>query len=390
MQLLVRHAILVIVAPILLMLSACVQGRAQPASPIDLTGEWPMEGYGPARSRTIETEIAPPLSGQHEYLLTDAAAQASPVTIAGGLLFVEGKNKLFAVALDSGKEQWQFSLKGAYFSPAVVDGTVFVRSESGDEGYVLALSAATGARLWQYQFPTVGSSYDNIGGHVTSPVVVGGRLLVGAAHSFVALDAATGNEQWVFPTEFPVVSSASIDDDTVYFSDFTRLYAVDLQTGQERWRFDHGKLSLYFAPVLFADQVALSGHDTIYVLNRADGSLAWSRGFADLQMIPAGASARYLFVKSPTQLWALDLRDGRVVWNYAVTNFVSLPAISGDHLFVVTRAQGGSQVRALQERDGQEIWRNDQLEITNAAPVIAGGRVYVRLLDGRVMAFAPS
>jgi outer membrane protein assembly factor BamB len=175
-----------------------------------------------------------------------------------------------------------------------------------------------------------------------------------------------------------------------YFADFTRLYALDIKTGQEKWRFDHGQLSLYFAPILIEDQVAIAGYDTIYMLDRTQGALVWTKNFAEMQVIPAGASQAHLYVKSANQLWALSRNDGQILWNFATTSFVSLPAITSDQLYVITRSDGGSQLRALQQANGEEVWRKDHPALTNAAPVVAGGRVYVRTANGSILVFESS
>jgi len=352
--------------------------------------EWPMEGQSPQRNRATNGTLQLPLNIQTEYNVQGDAEHASPIVITDGLLFAESDRKLHAVALASGEEQWEFNLAGSFLSPAAVNGTVYVRSETGADGFVFALAADSGAKLWQYKFAKVGSSYDNVGGHVTSPVVVDGLVLVGAAENVVALDTQDGKELWRFVTEYPVVSSVSVADGLVYFADFTRLYALDLQTGQERWRFDHGKLALYFAPIIVGDQIALAGADTIYLLNRTTGKQAWSKRFDDIQIIPAGASAHHLYVKATNQLWALDLAQGNVAWNFSTTNFISLPALTDDQIYIITRADGGSQVRALQQATGQEIWRQEQAGLANAAPVIAGGNVYVRAISGKVLVFRSS
>ena len=352
--------------------------------------EWPMEGQSPERNRATNGTIQLPLSVQTEYNLQGDAEHASPIAITGGLLFAESDRKLHAVTLENGEEQWEFNLAGSFLSPAAVNGTVYVRSETGTDGFVFALAADSGAKLWQYKFAKVGSSYDNIGGHVTSPVVADGMVLVGAAENVVALGAQDGKELWHFVTEYPVVSSVSVADGLVYFADFTRLYALDLQTGQERWRFDHGKLALYFAPIIVGDQIALAGEDTIYLLNRTSGKQTWSKRFDDIQIIPAGASAHHLYVKATNQLWALDLAQGQVAWNFSTTNFISLPALTDDQIYIITRAEGGSQVRALQQASGKEIWRQEQAGLANAAPVIAGGNVYVRAISGKVLVFRSS
>lgn len=384
------YAILFIVLLAFGTLTACARTGASSSSPVDLAAEWPMEGYGPARNRGVDEALSIPLSTLDEYPLADSVAHASPVAIAQGLIFADSDRKLHALAVGSGDEQWQINLAGSFLSPAVAAGTVFVRVESGADGSVVALKADSGAKLWQYKFARVGSAYDNVGGHVTSPVVVDGVVLVGAAEQVYALDAADGAVIWNYETEYPVVSSVSVADATVFVSDFTRLYALDLQSGRERWRFDHGKLSLYFAPIVIGDQVAIASYDTIYLLDRTNGAPVWSKQFDEMQVIPAGAAQQQLYVKSTNQLWALNRSDGVVLWNYATQNFVSLPAITSDQLYIITRSDGGSQLRALRPSDGQEVWRQDHAGLINAAPVVAGGRVYVRTDSGGILVFASS
>ena len=79
-----------------------------------------------------------------------------------------------------------------------------------------------------------------------------------------------------------------------------------------------------------------------------------------------------------------------MAWNFSTTNFISLPALTDDQIYIITRADGGSQVRALQQATGQEIWRQEQAGLANAAPVIAGGNVYVRAISGKVLVFRSS
>ena len=373
------------------MLSACSrQPTTLPASASTSSTEWPMEGQSPQRSRVSTDDIQLPLNAQAEYKVAGDAEHASPIAVAGGRFFAETDRVLHAVALDSGQEQWQFNFAGSFLSPAVVNNTVYVRSEIGEDGFVYALAADTGAKLWLYKFTKVGSSFDNVGGHVTSPVVVDGMVLVGAAQEFHALDAQTGKERWKFATQYPIVSSASVTANIVYFSDFTRLYAVDLKTGQERWRFDHGKLALFFAPVISDNQVAIAGHDTIYVLDRTTGKQIWSRNFDNVTVIPAGFSAQHLYVKSTNQLFALNRQDGKTAWDFNTSNFISLPAIAQNQLYVIIRSDNGSQVLALQQSDGKELWHANQAGLASAAPVIAGGRLYVREATGNVLVFRSS
>jgi outer membrane protein assembly factor BamB len=346
-----------------------------------------MEGYNPQRNRATTEKVEPPLRIRQEVVVEGKTQFGSPVGIAKNLLFVEGERKLHVFALDSGEERWNFDLPGFFISPAVAGDIVFVRAESGQEGFILALSADAGLKLWQYKFPRVGSVYNNIGGHVTSPVVSESLVLVGAAQAFHALEAETGREIWMFKTQEPIASSATVGDDMVYFTDFTHLYALDLKTGRERWNFSYQDVSLLFAPIIIEDQVVVTSGSMVYALDRHSGEALWSQTLAAENLIPSAAAGERVYIKSVNQLFALDRLSGETIWSYQVTDFVSLPVITETQIFIITRAGGNGQLRALRLSDGQEIWQSEHRRIANAAPIAAGGQVYVRTIEGHVLAY---
>ena len=347
-----------------------------------------MEGYNPQRNRATTENVEPPLRVRQTVVVGGNTQFGSPVGIAKNLLFVEGARKLHVFALDSGEEQWNFDLPGFFISPAVAGDAVFVRAESGEDGFILALSADAGLKLWQYKFPRVGSAYNNVGGHVTSPVVSEGLVLVGAAQTFHALEAETGREIWMFKTQEPIASSATVGDNIVYFTDFTHLYALDLKTGKERWNFTYQDMTLLFAPIIIEDQVVVTSGKTVYALDRHSGEVLWTKSLDAESLTPSAAGGNMVYIKSVNQLFALDRFSGETIWSYQVTDFVSLPVITETQIFIITRAGGNGQLRALRLSDGQEIWQSDHVQIANAAPIVAGGQVYVRTIDGNVLAYA--
>ena len=359
-----------------------------PESSLSQTGEWAMEGYSPQRTRATTDRAFPPLTINQEYAIGGETQFGSPVGIAGGLVFVEGDRKLHALTIAGGKEQWAFDLPGFFLSPAIAGNSVFVRAESGNEGYVFALTADRGLKLWQFKFPRVGSSEGNLGGHVTSPMVVEGLVFIGAGKSFLALDAQTGRTIWTFKTAEPITSSATIADDTVFFVDFNNLYALDLKTGAERWRFAQGSLSVVFAPVVIGDHVVTTHGDTAHMLNRHTGQGVWSKTVADERLVPAGAAGERVYLKSVNGLYALDRASGEDIWLFQVTDFISLPAITADFLYVITRAGGSGQLRAINLSDGAEVWQTENERLVNAAPVVSGGQVYARTIDGSLLVYA--
>lgn len=381
------HPLLVALCLVLLV-AAC----AQPAflggglGDADL-GEWAMEGRNLSRNRASDESVAPPLTLEKTFHVGGDTSFASPIGVAHGRLFVDGERQLQVIDQQNGEEVWRFRLAGSYTSPAVAGDNVFIRAESGEEGFIFALTAETGAKLWEFRFPKVGSPYDNIGGHVTSPVVAQGQVLVGAAQSLYALDVESGEPVWEFRLQSPIGSSAAVADDLVFVSDFTTLYAVKLTSGEEAWRYDFGGVSLFFAPIVADDQVLIASSDTAFSLDRRTGALRWARQIPGEELIPAAADDSLMYIKSANRLFALDRASGALRWRYETVNFVSVPALAGDQLYVVTRFPGGSQLRALNRETGAELWVSDDQNLARSAPVVAGGRVYVRTEAGDILVY---
>lgn len=92
------------------------------------------------------------------------------------------------------------------------------------------------------------------------PVIADGHVLVPTAGALVALDLATGNEQWRRGEEQPWASAPVVNDGTVYvgFADQRGLLALDIETGDEQWRIET-RGSIQAAPTFD------HGHDTLYL-----------------------------------------------------------------------------------------------------------------------------
>ncbi len=348
---------------------------------------WLMEGAGPQRNRAIDAQITPPLVAQERFVLGGDTELGSPVSVTREMLFADGDHRLHAFGLADGQERWRIDLLGSYLSPAVAEDKVFVRVESGEQGYLVALALATGEPQWDYQFPKVGSQYNNVGGHVTSPAVLGDLVVVGAAETMTALETQSGAVRWTFVSDEPITSAAAVTADTVYFADYTHLYAVDIEDGVERWRFKLDTAALFFAPIVANNIVFTTSKHAIHAVDTQNGREVWQRTFQEFDVIPAAATGDQLYVKAVNQLWALDSATGEVQWNYATVNFLSLPVITAEELYLIVRGDNGSSLQALRRTDGKLVWQSEKLQLSNSAPVAAGNAIYVRTINGGVIGF---
>lgn len=371
-----------------LSLVAC-EAPAAPG-PIDPTANWPLEGGTPGRTREAASQIAPPLRLEWETEVPDSGPFASPITFQNGMIYADTEASLHALAVEDGSIVWDIQLPGFFLSPLTWNDALFVRAEAGDEGNLIALDAERGAPLWQHRFPEVGSEFQNIGGHVTSPVMGSSdHVLVASSRQLFALERQAGTVEWEFSLLEPVTSSVAVAEGMALVSDFTHTYAIDAATGKEIWRFQRDEPSLFFAPVVRDHRVFVAYGDVLYALDQDQGDLLWETSSQAGHIIPAAATQGMVLAKSNLALLAYAADTGEPLWRYETLNFVSLPGISGQYLYTVVRFSDGSHVVALDLGTGEEVWRSERMPLARSAPVIAGGRLFVRSEQGAIIAFSP-
>ena len=140
-------------------------------------------------------------------------------------------SQLRGINVADGKEEFAQDI-GALCpgSPAIADGKVVAGT---DGGKVVCYSSDGKKLLWSFE--GVAEQAMVYG----SPAVADGLAVVGARDRNVyALDLATGQKKWVFPTRGEVDSSPVISGGRVYVgSKDKRLYVLDLSTGKKLWDF---------------------------------------------------------------------------------------------------------------------------------------------------------
>ena len=112
---------------------------------------------------------------------------------------------------------------------------------------------------WKFE---VGNPKD-LYGVKSSAKVSNGSVYFGSGYDnhLYALDVNTGKEKWKFKTGDSIWSSPSISDGIVYFGcDDKHLYALDAKTGEEQWSFETGK-SISLTPTISNGIVYIGSSD---------------------------------------------------------------------------------------------------------------------------------
>jgi hypothetical protein len=234
--------------------------------------DWPTFGSDGAQSRlTAERSGAAFADGRWLLALaTNTGALASPVVADGTVVSAALDGTVRAVAADTGKVAWQFTLGASVQgTPAIAGGRVFVPTQSGK---VIALALADGLLLWSTDLGGLG---------VTAPAIVGSGLIVGAGltQQFLArLDAATGAIVW---KTLPVMqglgnaSPAVAGGVVVVGTSGGHAYAFDAASGLAVWDTSADGLVELAAPLVAGGVVYLVGagtSDRVNAISAATGT----------------------------------------------------------------------------------------------------------------------
>jgi outer membrane protein assembly factor BamB/Icc-related predicted phosphoesterase len=277
---------------------------------------------------------------------------------------------------------------GMYSAPAVEGERVYV----GDsKGLLSCYNLKNGKQLWQYP-----SGRRIFGGpEVSEGVVVFGNV----GNAIYGLDAVTGKRLWTVRTSEPVLGAVSIKGDTAYIgaSDST-FRAIDIHSGKVRWAYRGVNGYIVTKPLVTADQVIFGAwDDTLYALNRRDGSLLWkwAGGRPGMHYSPASvwpvAAHGKVFITDPARaMTAIDIETGRTVWRTFQSMVRETIGLSADKERIYSKTMQDSVVCYATKGDTpREIWASDVgfgYEHAPSMPLEKDGRVFGSTKEGLVFA----
>jgi hypothetical protein len=233
------------------------------------------------------------------------------------------------------------------------------------------------------------------------PIVAGGKVLIGTEMgNFHAFDARTGKKAWTYKVGGAVLHTAGAEGGTVFFACLDGcVYALALDDGALRWRFDSKMRTGFSTAVLLADGnvYAANRGGTCFALRQADGTVLWRRdvGAAVLMSPALAAGGRVVFGAMDMRVYALDAKTGEVAWRSDVLPGAAFkdywPVAYKDCVIVrPQKAAGGATGPAIEWLSGplpQAELDKQQALLDRLAKDPAQGDLFV--LDARTGRLAP-
>lgn len=237
----------------------------------------------------------------------------------------------------------------------------------------------------------------------TDPVVAGDTLLAVVDGTLHAARLPDGAPLWSSSARGSFPPQITVDGDTVlWFTDAPAsegdssggkiLTALQLADGTVRWQAPLGPSALAGGAVIRDDVIFTSvppaAHDLV------TGELLWGAqtGEQGLGRPALSDSGDLLFLgvadlQGGHAVIALDTADGRELWRASLgpetPSFFERPWPSGDRLIVPTLS---GKVIALDAASGSELWRYDPSPRRAGGITVDGGRVWLLLENGRMLA----
>ena len=183
---------------------------------------------------------------------------------------------LYAVNKNFGTLVWETKL-GDYIgsSPLLFNGTVFIGVEmKAPAGYLVGMNAGNGVEVfWSEMFQSHPHSTPTVDPET-------GSILIGSNDSFFyCYWIGNKSERWRFKTGGDIKSTAAVAEGISYITSFdSKLYAVDITTGQVKWEYDSDQPSMS-SPTLDVSgrRVYFGTHGgTIYAIDMDTGVFLWS------------------------------------------------------------------------------------------------------------------
>lgn len=335
------------------------------------SNDWPLVGYDTRNSGHAPEMEGPANLAERWRVETEFDIESSPLVSEGTVYIASEDRSLYAVDEETGEIEWQRTLEESKgrASPAILDDSIFLAPYGSDGQEIHALDKTTGEERWSRDVvgggtrgnitATNGTIYYGSSGHMiarraddgeklweffidvrtsmsSSPAVADGSVYFGTTTEEVySIDAETGEEEWNFSPFGEVWSDPAIVDDTVYVgSDDGNVYALDADSGDELWSFDL-ESRVRASPAVAGDTVYVAGGNTLFAIDRNDGSEIWRTQRGSRTVSPIVVDEKVYFAERDSVV-AVDAETGDLLDRFETGDRIrwSSPAASSSTIFI--------------------------------------------------------
>lgn len=309
-------------------------------------------------------------------------AISATAAIDGDGVYVGCEDGVFhALDFDTGRERWTFKTDDVPIksSALVHDGLVMF---GDDDGILHALEAESGAQRW---------SFKSAGKIISSPVIVGDRVLVGSYDAFLyCLNVEDGAVVWKYETAGYVHGTPGVTGEFALAAGCDELmHVVSVADGKKVREISLDAASGTSAAIV-GDRVFVGTYgNQVLGVDWAKGEILWrfenkDRAFPFMGSAAVTDEAVYIGGRDKL-MHAFDPGTGKEFWSHRTRGRIdSSPVVVGDRIYF---GADDGVVYGLKRSDGEEVWRFEAGGGISASPAVADGRMVIGTMDGALYCF---
>ncbi len=369
--------------------------NGEPFLPVPrLSTDWPTymqsnlhQGYSAAPAPHEPTILwTAPVTGLiHEF--------PTPIVVNGIVYYSSNSGDLKLHALDAatGEEIWSYQTMGSDDPPSVVDGRVFLSSDS-----VYCIDALTGTRLWTF---CSGEEEFDAG---STPCVMDG--MVACAGNIWALNETyihclsveDGSEVWVRQLSGRVMNCMAGWNGMFIIGNYMGpLIALDAETGETVWSNEYSEDGYWDSSPVVVDSTIYIGsfNGSVLAFDCLTGAIIWDSPIGDNITATPSYHDGSLFIGiegigPDGNFVRLDAATGQILWNRALSIHGSPGVADGLVFFGEMYFGTDARIIALDCATGETVWTYSvEAEMFMGSPSITDGVMYIPAIDGLLYAF---
>lgn len=233
-----------------------------------------------------------------------------------------------------------------------------------------------------------------------TPLVAGDTVYVAVGQRMFALDRETGNQKWKFPLIDPIdgnfLGNPIILGDTLVASgDNRKVYGVDAATGQQKWVF-RSQDALLGKPAAAGKYFAIATRSgAVLVLDPTTGTPIWTdpstnqplpvRLLNGIQGQIIGTPESIIVMDNANEMVSIDMVTKKPAWTarFSVLDARAEPILVGDTIYV----NSGQYLAAIRTSNGRAEWQIGVGSEMPVGPAISGSTVMATTEDGKAFFF---
>jgi len=189
--------------------------------------------------------------------------------------------------------------------------------------------------------------------------------------------------RWSQSTLASPSGTALVDGNVVYVSVGSRIYSLDKETGNQRWRYPIAEPidGVFLTTPLLINGLIVASADNRWVfgVKASDGSAVWQYRAPQPIIGQIQASGKYVVCQlADSTIQVVDTENGQAVWENPQRIFTGIAgglATSDGNIIIMT---GDNKVVAKSIATQKTVWEARFTDVnTDSSPIVAGDQIYV-------------